>query len=391
MNFNKIKEILSIDQVDKNEFNQEITSFNRCAFYAMCVLTFIVECVTLSRIFIVSSVKLGSMNNRIYFAFYMALIVVSILILSIQVLTRNKENQNYTQVLRMQYIFVCVYCIWSTAFNMHELLRNINIWQYINSIIIASVFLYLKPIYIVSLLVPNHIIFTVYLINMSKNGSDMTGAIINGSAIVVIGLFISISRYVGKLQDFKRRKKLLHSNNMLEQLNQKLNYLTITDALSKLGNRRYFDDKLKQYWDMCIYKECTLTVIMIDIDNFKNFNDVYGHQAGDECIVRVASALKNATDKEEDVAFRYGGEEFVAILIDYTHQESQTIANHICSSVEALKIPNKIGNKEQYVTISLGVCCEKPNKCEKPTDFVEKADKALYMAKENGKNQVRVF
>ena len=395
MKLNKVKEAFYIDKNDKNDFNHEITNFNKCVLYVICVFTFIVECVTMSRIFIVSSVKLGSLNNRIYFAFYLVLIIISIFIFFTQLLNKNKKNKNYSKLLFVQYIFIFIYCIWSMAFNIYELERNVYIWQYINGMIIASVFLYLKPTYIISLLVSNHIIFTLYLIHMNKNGIDMTSNIVNSNIILVALIFVSISRYVGKLQDFKSRKKLLVTNYKLEQLNGTLNSLTITDALSKLNNRRYFDEKLQQCWDECIQNEHLLTIIMIDIDNFKNFNDVYGHQTGDDCIVQVASVLKNLVTKKDDIVVRYGGEEFTIILIDCTKQQSKVIADNICNAVQDLKMPNEIKNKitnnEQYVTISLGIHCDKPTKDHSAIEFVDKADKALYMAKENGKNQSKIF
>ena len=204
-------------------------------------------------------------------------------------------------------------------------------------------------------------------------------------------MFVSLSRYVDKIQNFTRRKELQNSNSKLEQLNEKLNCLTFTDALSTLNNRRYFDKKLIESWDTCINKGCCITIIMVDIDNFKNFNDVYGHQTGDDCIFSVATVLKNSVNETNDIVVRYGGEEFTVILIYATQEQSEMLANKICKSVADLKIPNKITNREQYVTISLGVYCETPNKSDNATEFVEKADKALYMAKQNGKNQVKVF
>ena len=391
MSINRIKKIFYMEESDKKEFNREITSYNKYILYAMGVITLIVECMTMSRIFIFSEVKLGSLNNRIYFGFYLVLIITAIFMLLTQKPWKTKKKENFNTVLLIQYIFICVYCIWSTAFNMYELRRNPYIWQYINCIIIAAVFLYLKPKCMMSLLVINHVVFTSYLVYLTHNGLDMYGNIVNSSIILLVVLFVSISRYIGKLQDFKIRKKLLFTNYELEKLNDKLNSLTITDSLSTLNNRRYFDEKLIQYWDYCILNGLSMTIIMMDIDDFKNFNDVYGHQAGDDCIVKISSVLRNTFKRKDDIVVRYGGEEFTAILINTTKENVKILTDNICKSVIALKMPNKMNGKEQNVTVSLGVYSELPNDADNATDFVEKADKALYSAKENGKNQVKWF
>ena len=206
MNFHKLKTMFLMDKFDKstrNQFNQEIATFNRSPLFAMCLVTIFMQCVTIGRIFFVSSVKLGSVNNRIYFTFYLMLMILAVIVALVHILLKNKKNINYNKLLTTQFVFICFYCVWSTAFNMYELEKNISIWQYINCMIIVSVFLYIHPVLITSALLTNHIVFFTYMWHVNQNGIDMTGNMVNSTIILIILLFVSISRYLGKLEDFK--------------------------------------------------------------------------------------------------------------------------------------------------------------------------------------------
>jgi diguanylate cyclase (GGDEF)-like protein/PAS domain S-box-containing protein len=170
---------------------------------------------------------------------------------------------------------------------------------------------------------------------------------------------------------------------------KKLEKTIYTDELTGLYNRRFFNLKLNEEGKQNGQIEKPLSLLVIDIDYFKKYNDTYGHQKGDDCLTLVAQALKNNV-RETDPVCRIGGEEFCVILSNTRKEIALSIAENLCKKIEGLKIPHKASNVSKYVTISIGVTTISG------TDFTQidqnelfsLADQALYKAKESGRNQV---
>ncbi|WP_148707069.1 diguanylate cyclase [Marinobacter sp. F3R11] len=174
----------------------------------------------------------------------------------------------------------------------------------------------------------------------------------------------------------------------LNKVRDKLENLSLTDALTGLANRRCFDSVLKAECHRMRRTKAPISVIMIDVDFFKDFNDTYGHLAGDECLKQVADVIQSKLKRPQDLATRYGGEEFCCILPETDHAGATTIAMSIKDEVAALGIPHTGSAIETYVTASLGVATlifDDPANCEA---IVKLADERLYQAKKNGRNQV---
>lgn len=177
----------------------------------------------------------------------------------------------------------------------------------------------------------------------------------------------------------------------LEIANRKLTELSIKDPMTGLFNRRYFDETLKHEWHRSARGGKPIGFILLDVDNFKAFNDIYGHQAGDECLKKVASALMKHARRAGDVAARYGGEEF-CMICPYTDTiHAKTLAESIRSSIEDMELLHK-GSSFGVVTVSIGYIALQPN--EKSTSYQEllhMADIALYKAKSSGRNCIRTI
>ncbi|WP_076410165.1 diguanylate cyclase domain-containing protein [Shewanella sp. UCD-KL12] len=165
-----------------------------------------------------------------------------------------------------------------------------------------------------------------------------------------------------------------------------LEVLSHTDSLTKVANRRKFDEQFEKEWYRAIRSKGSLSLIMIDIDNFKLFNDHYGHLAGDQCLKDVSKALKHTLSRNTDLVARYGGEEFV-ILLPNTN-EPHLLADKCRNNIEKLHIPHAPSDVSEYVTISLGIVTKVPTQNCDPDSFTDKADQLLYKAKELGKNRV---
>ncbi len=187
------------------------------------------------------------------------------------------------------------------------------------------------------------------------------------------------------------RSKLFNATQQLQVANEKLNEISLTDGLTQIPNRRAFDEKLASEWQRACRlggEHSVISVVMLDIDNFKKFNDFFGHQVGDECLQVVAKALKEALKRTQDSVYRYGGEEFVAILPHLEIEGAMQVAQAMRSNVEKKKIKHAQDNEAEYVTISLGVATIMANKEINPDSVVKQADEALYRAKKLGRNRV---
>jgi diguanylate cyclase (GGDEF)-like protein len=173
----------------------------------------------------------------------------------------------------------------------------------------------------------------------------------------------------------------------LKRQSDAMREMTLTDALTGVANRRSFNDAIQNEWRRCARSVTLLSVVMIDIDHFKLYNDAYGHQAGDACLKQVAGAMLQCAGRSPDLLARYGGEEFVILLPQVDAQGAATVAERILESVRALAIPHRMSSAGDTVTVSIGVATLLPDMGSDPGMLVSCADNALYRAKEEGRNR----
>lgn len=174
----------------------------------------------------------------------------------------------------------------------------------------------------------------------------------------------------------------------LERANQALDKLAHIDGLTHVANRRKFDKVLEAEWLRMYREKKCLGLVLADVDFFKQFNDLYGHQVGDDCLVSIATALNSVIHRPGDLVARYGGEEFVIVLPDTNVEGCLKIARIMKEKIESLQIEHANSSVSSYVTISLGVAVLSPDKTDNRADLIGLADKALYRAKEEGRNRV---
>jgi diguanylate cyclase (GGDEF)-like protein len=187
------------------------------------------------------------------------------------------------------------------------------------------------------------------------------------------------------------RRKLLGLTSELSDANRTLEALARMDGLTGIANRRYFDSYLPTELSRSVRTKSPLSLVLIDIDHFKAFNDRYGHQAGDSCLKQVAGALRGATRRPADVAARYGGEEFAMVLPETPMEGALEVARGISERVARLEIAHAGSPTHGLLTLSQGIATcgpGEPPSCER---LIEYADKALYLAKEQGRNRVLAF
>jgi len=186
------------------------------------------------------------------------------------------------------------------------------------------------------------------------------------------------------------RSKVIEVSRDLATANRELEKLSRQDGLTGIANRRYFDSYLQTEVRRAARERSPLSLILSDVDNFKAFNDCYGHQAGDDCLRQVATALSSAGRRPADLAARYGGEEFAMILPGTVVDGAVDVARSVVRVIAGLAIPHARSGAGQ-ITISQGIVSLAPEKKTSPEDLIHRADQALYQAKQQGRNRCVVF
>lgn len=202
--------------------------------------------------------------------------------------------------------------------------------------------------------------------------------------------------YSLRVAQLKRRQRILEElvekrTWQLEKANQELQRLSYVDALTGVANRRHFDEVFNLEWRRAIRAKTPISIILIDVDSFKLFNDTYGHQGGDECLRRIGQVLKETVIRAGDIVARYGGEEFVAVLPGSSTESACNLAEILRTRTESLQIPHeKSLAASKMVTLSQGIATVVPRLDLSPESLIQAADQALYQAKHQGRNCVRV-
>jgi diguanylate cyclase (GGDEF)-like protein len=177
----------------------------------------------------------------------------------------------------------------------------------------------------------------------------------------------------------------------LQKANQELKRLASLDGLTQLANRRRLDDYLLQEWKHLTEEQAPLSFILCDVDYFKQYNDTYGHQAGDTCLQQIAQALYHAVKRSNDLVARYGGEEFAIVLPKTNLDGAITVAKRLQQEIKALQLAHSQSSVDEYVTLSIGLATMIPTPQLSAEQLINHADHALYQAKQAGRNRINYF
>lgn len=229
----------------------------------------------------------------------------------------------------------------------------------------------------------------IFLTSMTKDEDLARGIEAGGddylmkpiSEVVLKAKVIAMRRLV------EMQRSLVAVTHKLNIANQELQRLSTTDGLTGISNRRMFDEMSLREWRRCERMKKPLSLVMVDVDYFKHYNDHYGHQAGDECLKAVAAQMLRAAPRASDVVARYGGEEFVFALGETDMDGAKWVANHLRQRIADLMIPHAAISL-QHVTVSCGVASVIPGDGVSLEALLQSADYALYQAKEQGRNRV---
>jgi two-component system, chemotaxis family, response regulator WspR len=196
--------------------------------------------------------------------------------------------------------------------------------------------------------------------------------------------------YLNQLQRDEAYNALRESQRQLMEANLELQRLTNQDGLTGLNNRRRFDEYADSEWRRAARDSCDFALLLVDVDDFKRYNDTYGHIAGDSVLKQVAAAIRACCSRPGDLPARFGGEEFAIILPNTNSSGARNLAENIRRAVEELRIPHTGSTSGEYLTLSIGGIAARPQPGDSLLEVIVKADKALYEAKSKGKNRVEV-
>lgn len=238
--------------------------------------------------------------------------------------------------------------------------------------------------------IPELTVVPILMITADTHDTSLQKAFDSGADDYVKKPFTKIE-LLSRIRSVLKRKELLERQHEiqhhLESSNQSLRKASILDPLTGIANRRRFDDVLATEWNRCMRTRHSLSLLMCDIDHFKNYNDTYGHVEGDNCLKAVAGCISNQVNRSGELVARFGGEEFAVILPNCSLEQSMALAENIRIAVEQTLIPVHHPDKTTSVTLSVGVACIIPDTNFTSRQLIRTADKALYEAKSKGRNQ----
>jgi diguanylate cyclase (GGDEF)-like protein len=211
--------------------------------------------------------------------------------------------------------------------------------------------------------------------------------------LLLLGAVVLVQRKrVAQLRDREQQlqRMLEERSQHLEKASKQLRDMTNGDPLTGIANHRTFQDDLKMQWRRTARSRLPLTLLMLDVDWLKNFNESKGHQSGDECLRQIAEALRLQLQRPGDLVARYGGDEFAVVLAETDASGGLAVAEKMRQAVQELEISWGPDSEGHRITVSVGAATTVPSPQEHPTSLVAAADRALSMAKRNGRNRVEM-
>lgn len=311
-------------------------------------------------------------------------------LISCGLILRSKIFLKYHQQIIAFCVFIAALAILAGAVLYEtEPFKTLNYLLIVVAELICFLILPMKPRYSWTIgitLVFLAIFCLIFVDNMDISYWIPVGGLVLGGTLVALILALRLERLhqINYLQNIA----LTLEKVKLNQLNSHLKGLASTDPLTGIANRREFETIIHDEWNRAIRNGYPLGLLLIDIDDFKTYNDTYGHQKGDLCLITIAEVFSDIVKRSGEAVARYGGEEFVIVVPNSDEKNLLKLGRKICQAVENLQIPHSHSKVSNVVTCSAGAASKIILVSDTQKSLIEKADMALYRAKKNGKNQV---
>ena len=346
------------------------------------------EIFNLARIFLGPNGGFTTMARCIYFGMYTLLLTATVgtgAVLWLLSRSRDESVRN-KRTLGLAAVYAAIICVWAVAITVYDQRVTENVTVYVSIILPVAVLFSLKPWQALAIFGSSQVGLILMFPTFQTEPVNNMGNYINTTIIAFMAVVVSFFRYHSKLKEYRHRATITRQTQEIHRINQRLTVLALTDNLTGLYNRRYLDEILPERWERAWLQKEQVCCFMLDIDDFKAYNDARGHLAGDECIRFIADEIRRHTQPEQDCLIRYGGEEFLVILFGRGEAELKWICEEIRAGVESWMLLQE--EPVVPVTVSIGGCaCGKSSVLK---DWIHCADRALYRAKSSGKNTTAI-
>lgn len=379
----------SLPDGDKREFLISVNTINASRARTTALTFALLEVAMIAVHFLTNRQRLFDRPYIYYGALYLLMLAVMIVFIAVFAKLASDVPKNLLRIRVAGICFTVFILMWCAAISLLDQLSSGQVIVYLLAVISIAITPSFEPIVLLIIYLAVHILFLIALPRFQTSGTLLYANAVNTTTFMVIAWAIACMRYKSRAEDFKNRKTILEKNEQLrrinaklQEVNQKLEAISNTDSLTGVINRLKFEKVITDEWNRCRRHAIPLSLIMVDMDFFKEYNDNYGHPAGDNCLKQIAGVLTVCAKRSSDKVARYGGDEF-AVLLPHTDRESAIkLAEQMRNAVEEKKTPHQRSGVSDHVTISLGINTVVPSDDLSIGEFIRNADKALYKAKE---------
>lgn len=344
----------------------------------------------------------------IYYKMYLLMLVVAALYWLLFHYLKDNFGQGHIDIRKVEIFMIIVITflmVWGAVISLYDQRLYGNIIVYVVNVMLGSMIFYLEQKHLIIPYLLSLAVLAIGLPYFQESRDILFGHYVNISIFLVLIWVMTRTRYSNFVKNYINRRLIEEKNTelekeiarreevqkQLEKVNEKLLDLSFEDKLTGIPNRRKLDDILDYEWKRSVRDQTAISLIMIDIDFFKEFNDHYGHLSGDNCLISVARAMYSCRRRSTDFVARFGGEEFIFLALSLNEEGTAILAEKLRQSVEALRIPHEYSPVAQYLTISLGTTTIIPTENDSLFQSIANADRALYQAKLDGRNLVRSY
>ena len=370
---------------DRAEIEQELSGYAAKIETPMALMIMAFEVFMMTVMGMREGGPFASTRRSSYFILYIVLFVITLLFKATSAIVRRRNPQRGDWRLRIWFVYSALISLWACAITLVDQLggNGLNVFVYVVfSIAALSI---LKPWQSILIFGGSCAALNVFLPFFALDPGDFFNNLVNSLFVAVVAILISSIFYRNRVSNYMNQRIIREQVEEIRQMNDRLNALVVTDELTQVGNRRYLETHAQDQFSECVEAGQSIAAMMVDIDYFKQFNDVNGHPAGDRCLQRIADAIRSFEADRQICAVRYGGEEFFICFSGMDEGEAMRKARQLREIISRCEI---IWGEEERrtVTVSVGVYVEQNLETASLEQCVLYADRALYQAKGKGRN-----
>lgn len=325
-----------------------------------------------------------------YTSLYIILLSVTVACLIIMRAGRRYFESRPTVFLNACVIYSFFICLWAGYLSAYSHRSAADISVYLYVCLCISVLIPMKPWQAALLYAASWTFFAVMLTVFINPALSPFSSLLNSGFTSVLAIVIASVFHRSRVGDYLNERTILDQNAKIQQMNEQLKMMVTVDDLTQIHNRRFMEREFPAILADARRRGVPAAMIMMDIDLFKQYNDRYGHQAGDNCLRDVADIVMSSLPGRDAYFIRYGGEEFLLMLVGIEPEDVRRLAERIRRDVERAALPHE-DNESGCVTLSIGVCCSRGDGKASVSQLIRYADTAMYDAKAAGRNVVSVY